>query len=60
MNGFLASGLTVSGAHGWLTLIALLAFAAAAVVAVVAPAHKAVHALIASGLALYMLALLWA
>lgn len=59
MNGYLASGFTVSGVHGFLILIAFLLFAVAAIVAwVVAP--RAIYAtFMAAGLALYMLALLF-
>lgn len=55
----LADGFTVSGVHGFLILIAFLLFAVAAVVAwVVAP--RAIWAtFVASGLALFMLALLF-
>jgi hypothetical protein len=55
----LAATFTVSGAHGVLTFIAVLAFAAAAVISVVAPAHKYIITLIAAGLALWALAGLW-
>jgi len=59
MSGYLASGFTVSGVHGFLILIAFLLFAVAAIVAwVVAP--RAIYAtFMAAGLALYMLALLF-
>jgi uncharacterized membrane protein YqjE len=59
VNGYLASGFTVSGVHGFLILIAFLLFAVAAIVAwVVAP--RAIYAtFMAAGLALYMLALLF-
>lgn len=46
----LAVTFTVSGLHGWLLLIAVIAFAVAAVAAWVAPSHRPAVALIAAGL----------
>jgi len=55
----LAATFTVSGAHGVLTLIAVLLFAVAAVVAWFAPPHKVILTVIAAGLAVWALAQLW-
>jgi hypothetical protein len=52
-----ASGFTVSGAHGWLVLLAFLLFAVAAIVAWFA-ARALWGTFVAAGLALYMLSLL--
>lgn len=59
-SGVLASGLTVSGPHGVLILLAMILFIIAGFLAwFIAP--RAIWAsLISGGLALYMLALLWA
>lgn len=54
----LAVTFTVSGLHGWLLLIAVIAFAVAAVAAWVAPSHRAAVALIAAGLCIATFALL--
>lgn len=55
----LASSFTVSGGHGFLILIAFLVFAVAAIVASVVQPRAIWPALVAAGLALYMLALLF-
>lgn len=54
-----AASFTVSGAHGWLIFIALIAFAVAAVIAYVSPAHRLAFVLLAVGLAVFMLSWLW-
>ena len=59
MNGYLASGFTVSGVHGFLILIAFLLFAVAAVVAWVVTPRAIWATFVAAGLALFMLALLF-
>ena len=56
----LADGFTVSGVHGFLILIAFLLFAVAAVVAWVVAPRAICATFVAAGLALYMLALLFA
>lgn len=59
MTGVLASGLTVSGAHGVLILIALILFVVSAIIAWVILPRQVYATFIAAGLALYMLSLLW-
>ena len=56
----LADGFTVSGVHGFLILIAFLLFAVAAVVAWVVSPRAIWATFVAAGLALFMLALLFA
>jgi hypothetical protein len=60
VNGVLASGLTVSGAHGVFILIALILFAVAAVIAWVIEPRAVWATFVAAGLALFMLSQLWA
>jgi len=55
----LASGFTVSGAHGFLILIAFLLFAVAGIVAWFVEPRAIWATFVAAGLALYMLALLF-
>jgi hypothetical protein len=55
----LASSFSVSGAHGVITLLAVVAFAVAAVIAWVIAPRAVVLAFIALGLALLALAMLW-
>jgi hypothetical protein len=60
MNGTLASSsFTVNGVHGFLLIVAVIVFFIAACAAFFAPAHRAVHTLIAAGLCLATAALLW-
>lgn len=46
----LAAGFQVNGAHGFLVLIAVIAFLVAAIVAYFIPGHRLAVALIAAGL----------
>lgn len=55
----LADGFTVSGVHGFLILIAFLLFAVAAVVAWFVEPRAIWATFVATGLALFMLALLF-
>jgi hypothetical protein len=55
----LASSFTVSGAHGFLILIAFIAFIIAAFLAWFIAPRQIWGTLVAAGLALYMLALLF-
>lgn len=59
MNGYLASGFAVSGGRGWLVLLALILFGVAAVVSYVSPSHRLAMVLVAAGLTVFMLSLLW-
>lgn len=59
MTTVLASGFAVHGAHGVLVLIALFAFVIAAAIAALASPRPVWAVLVAVGLALYMLSLLW-
>ena len=55
----LAATFTVSGAHGTLTLIAVILFAVAAVIAYFVPPRMYWATFIAAGLCLWALAALW-
>lgn len=55
----LASSFTVSGAHGFLILIAFIVFLIAAVIAWLVPPRAYYAAALAVGLALFMFAQLW-
>lgn len=52
----LAASFTVSGVHGFIQVLALICFFAAAVVAWFAPGHKASVILISAGLFFFVLA----
>jgi hypothetical protein len=54
-----ASQFTVSGAHGFIILIALFVFVIAAIIAWFVPPRAHWGAAVAAGLALYMLSLLF-
>lgn len=55
----LASSFSVSGAHGFLILVAFLLFAVSAIIAWVVEPRAIWATFVAAGLALYMLALLF-